>query len=160
MLIVVLFAFFGTPAAGISTLLHSLRSGITRPAFISTFAAGIRTFPAQFFALFHAGFSIAMFSTACAFVCACFTCGNAAFILLIRHNNRFKLSSDPLLPGLQFRCHPLICFYYNFRFLNLSELTITETELKLIANAAIIGDSKIPKKGYKTPAAIGMPSTL
>lgn len=38
--------------------------------------------------------------------------------------------------------------------------TITETELKLIAKAAIIGESKIPKNGYKTPAAIGTPKTL
>lgn len=37
---------------------------------------------------------------------------------------------------------------------------ITETELKLIAAAAIIGDNKIPKTGYKTPAAIGIPNTL
>lgn len=37
---------------------------------------------------------------------------------------------------------------------------ITETELKLIANAAIIGDNKIPKNGYKTPAAIGTPKVL
>jgi hypothetical protein len=38
-------------------------------------------------------------------------------------------------------------------------LAITETELKLIASAAIIGESK-DRKGYKTPAAIGIPSTL
>jgi len=44
--------------------------------------------------------------------------------------------------------------------LNLREFAITETELKLIASAAIIGDNNIPKKGYNTPAAIGMPSTL
>ncbi len=50
--------------------------------------------------------------------------------------------------------------YYNFILFNLSEFTITETELKLIATAAIIGDNRIPKKGYKTPAAIGIPSTL
>ena len=49
---------------------------------------------------------------------------------------------------------------YNFKFLNLSEFTITETELKLIASAAIIGDNKIPKNGYKAPAAIGIPSVL
>ena len=53
----------------------------------------------------------------------------------------------------------IVCIY-NFIFLNLSEFIITETELKLIANAAIIGDNKMPKKGYKAPAAIGMPSTL
>jgi hypothetical protein len=39
-------------------------------------------------------------------------------------------------------------------------LTITENELKLIAAAAIIGESKIPKNGYRIPAAIGIPKTL
>ena len=43
---------------------------------------------------------------------------------------------------------------------NLNELAITETELKLMAAAAIIGDNKMPKNGYKIPAAIGMPKTL
>ena len=42
------------------------------------------------------------------------------------------------------------------RDFNLSEFNITENELKLIAAAAIIGLSKIPKKGYKTPAATGI----
>ena len=37
---------------------------------------------------------------------------------------------------------------------------MTETELKLIANAAIIGDSNIPKNGNKTPAAMGTPRVL
>ena len=43
---------------------------------------------------------------------------------------------------------------------NLNAFTITDTELKLIANAAIIGDSKIPKIGKSKPAAIGTPITL
>ena len=38
--------------------------------------------------------------------------------------------------------------------------TTTETELKLIAAAAIIGFKSKPKKGYNTPAAIGTPSAL
>jgi hypothetical protein len=50
--------------------------------------------------------------------------------------------------------------YYSFKLLNLNAFIITDTELKLIANAAIIGESKIPKKGYNTPAAIGTPNTL
>ncbi len=37
---------------------------------------------------------------------------------------------------------------------------ITETEDKLIAAAAIMGDSKRPKAGYRTPAAIGTPRVL
>lgn len=50
--------------------------------------------------------------------------------------------------------------YYIFTFFNLKEFAITETELKLMAAAAIIGESKIPKTGNKTPAAIGTPKTL
>ena len=49
---------------------------------------------------------------------------------------------------------------YNFKFLNRKEFAITETELKLIATAAIMGDNKIPKTGNKIPAAIGIPSVL
>ena len=45
-------------------------------------------------------------------------------------------------------------------FLNLKEFAITETELKLIAAAAIIGESNKPKNGYNMPAASGMPNTL
>ena len=41
-----------------------------------------------------------------------------------------------------------------------SEFAITETELKLIAAAAIIGLSNRPKNGYRTPAAIGTPIEL
>lgn len=47
-----------------------------------------------------------------------------------------------------------------FFALNRSALPITETELKLIAKAAIIGESSIPKNGNKTPAAIGTPKVL
>ena len=47
-----------------------------------------------------------------------------------------------------------------FEFLNLNEFAITETELKLIAKAAIIGDNKIPKIGKSRPAAIGTPKIL
>lgn len=43
---------------------------------------------------------------------------------------------------------------------NRSALLITDTELKLIAAAAMMGESSNPKSGYKTPAAMGMPSTL
>jgi len=52
-----------------------------------------------------------------------------------------------------------ISFYIFTRF-SLSALTMTDTELKLIAAAAIIGESSRPKNGYSTPAAMGMPSTL
>jgi len=44
--------------------------------------------------------------------------------------------------------------------LSLNEFRITDTELKLMASAAIIGESRMPKNGYKTPAAIGIPRTL
>jgi hypothetical protein len=49
---------------------------------------------------------------------------------------------------------------YNLAFRRRSELVITETELKLIAAAAIIGLSSSPKKGNNTPAASGTPSML
>lgn len=39
-------------------------------------------------------------------------------------------------------------------------LLITETELKLIAKAAIIGDNNQPVNGNNKPAAIGTPSML
>lgn len=44
--------------------------------------------------------------------------------------------------------------------LSLNALPITDTELKLIAAAAIIGLRSKPKNGYNTPAAIGTPSEL
>ena len=37
---------------------------------------------------------------------------------------------------------------------------MTETEEKLIAAAAITGESSMPKNGYKTPAAMGTPIAL
>ena len=41
-----------------------------------------------------------------------------------------------------------------------SELDTPETELKAIAAEAIMGLRRRPKKGYKTPAATGIPITL
>lgn len=49
---------------------------------------------------------------------------------------------------------------YKLMFLNLMALPITDTELKLIARAAIMGESNSPKNGYKTPAAMGIPKIL
>jgi len=43
---------------------------------------------------------------------------------------------------------------------NRSALPTTDTELRLIASAAIIGESSTPNTGYSTPAAIGTPSVL
>jgi hypothetical protein len=37
---------------------------------------------------------------------------------------------------------------------------MTETELKLMAAPAKTGLNKIPKKGYKIPAAMGIPRAL
>lgn len=47
-----------------------------------------------------------------------------------------------------------------FNLLKRREFSITDNELKLIATAAIIGESSTPKSGYNNPAAIGIPSTL
>ena len=43
---------------------------------------------------------------------------------------------------------------------NRSALPITDTELKLMAAAAIMGESRIPNTGYSTPAAMGTPAEL
>ena len=59
---------------------------------------------------------------------------------------------------------PVICRIQLLAFFQIrrrrKELLTTETELKAIAAAANSGFNKIPKKGYKAPAAIGMPITL
>lgn len=49
---------------------------------------------------------------------------------------------------------------YKFTLRSRNALPITDTELRLIAALAIIGESSQPKNGYKTPAATGMPSVL
>ena len=43
---------------------------------------------------------------------------------------------------------------------NRNAFPITDTELKLIARAAIIGDNNIPKKGNNNPAATVIPNEL
>lgn len=43
---------------------------------------------------------------------------------------------------------------------NRNAFEMTETEDKLIAAAAIIGESRSPTNGYSTPAAIGTPAAL
>lgn len=48
----------------------------------------------------------------------------------------------------------------SFKVLSRNALVITETEDRLIAAAAIIGDNSVPVSGYSTPAATGTPSTL
>ena len=49
---------------------------------------------------------------------------------------------------------------YPFHFLISKLLETTETEEKAIAAPAIIGFKRKPKKGYKIPAAIGIPAAL
>lgn len=44
--------------------------------------------------------------------------------------------------------------------LSRSALVITETELRLIAKAATMGDNSMPFTGYNKPAASGIPSAL
>ena len=41
-----------------------------------------------------------------------------------------------------------------------SAFVITDTELRLIASAAIMGESSQPVNGYRMPAASGTPSAL
>jgi|GEM_PF-837192 len=67
---------------------------------------------------------------------------------LLRRNDKNGVLSPLLL------YHPI-----EARF-NRKALAITDTELKLIASAAIIGESRMPKTGNNTPAAMGTPSVL
>jgi hypothetical protein len=63
----------------------------------------------------------------------------------------------PLYPGVEF------VEWLHIAILSMRSrkaLPITETELRLIAAAAIIGERSSPKNGYKAPAAIGMPMAL
>jgi hypothetical protein len=55
---------------------------------------------------------------------------------------------------------PSASMFYNLSPRNLSEFEITDTELKLMAAAAMIGLNSSPKNGYSTPAASGTPSEL
>ena len=50
--------------------------------------------------------------------------------------------------------------HHSLNILNLKELLTTDTELTTIAIAPNMGSSLIPKKGYNTPKAMGMPRIL
>ena len=50
--------------------------------------------------------------------------------------------------------------FHSATWRNRKALLTTDTELRLMAAAAIIGLRSIPKNGYKTPAAIGTPNAL
>ena len=50
--------------------------------------------------------------------------------------------------------------HYDYFDLNRRAFPITDTELKLMAAPAIMGLRRMPIKGYKTPAAIGIPKAL
>ena len=50
--------------------------------------------------------------------------------------------------------------FHNGAFLSLRALLMTDTELKLMAAAAIMGESSHPKAGYSRPAATGTPTEL
>ena len=102
----------------------------------------------------------------------------AMFGKQIKSGNRQKCNENPVvspwgamcaLPGMVAMFHHVllpekICAhktsFHIFTRFSLSALTITDTELKLIAAAAMMGESSKPKNGYSTPAAMGMPSTL
>lgn len=51
-------------------------------------------------------------------------------------------------------------FLHTAAFRKRSAFATAETELKLMAAAARIGESSNPKAGYSTPAAIGTPTAL
>ena len=53
-----------------------------------------------------------------------------------------------------------LLYIFSLFLRSLRELETTDTELKAMAAEAIIGLSRIPKKGYRMPAAIGIPRVL
>ena len=53
-----------------------------------------------------------------------------------------------------------LCVLFGSKRRSLSALVTTDTLLRLIAAAAIMGLSSGPPKAYSTPAATGMPSVL
>ncbi len=57
-------------------------------------------------------------------------------------------------------CYSMIIYQIKSIPRKRSEFTITLTELKLMAAAAIIGDNNNPKTGYNNPAATGTPKML
>ena len=79
----------------------------------------------------------------------------------VRNRSDQECSGPRIAPGSNSwneEC-PLLT-HHSLIVLSLSELAITETELKLIAAAAIIGFSSSPNAGNSTPAASGTPTAL
>ena len=70
--------------------------------------------------------------------------------------------SDPFKRECESRQYrlPLFRLAANQLARNLKALATTETDERLIANAAIIGESSSPVQGHSTPAAIGTPRAL
>jgi len=54
----------------------------------------------------------------------------------------------------------MLIFGYIFTLRSLRAFPTTETEERLIAAAAMIGLRRMPKLGYRMPAATGTPRTL
>ena len=75
--------------------------------------------------------------------------GKKPIVFTLKYKSRF-----------QFRKRLFLLNQSILMFRNRNEFVITETELKLIAKAAIMGDNNNPNIGNKTPAAIGTPNTL
>jgi len=96
--------------------------------------------------------------------CKCHKCGRICEIHKIVSVSA-RLTSIPTSPPSRGRLasirgtmsHSIV---QNFKRCNRNEFAITETELKLMAAAAIIGLSSSPKKGYRIPAASGIPTEL
>jgi len=69
---------------------------------------------------------------------------------------RFQVGEKMRIPAPRRRHR----YYSRCAILSLSAFVMTETELKLMASAAIMGESSHPVNGYKTPAAKGTPRAL
>ena len=71
-----------------------------------------------------------------------------------------KSSSVPLHPAQGSSATSEVSPQRQSDFLKRKALEMTENELRLIASAAIIGESNHPVNGNSTPAASGTPSAL
>lgn len=88
--------------------------------------------------------------------------GETCVKLLLAVQRRWDVISEHVCaPSTRvFRTVPVSSSPQSSSRFNRSALVTTDTELKVIAAAAIMGLSRMPKNGYRSPAAIGTPRLL
>jgi len=84
-------------------------------------------------------------------------CSLLCFLLCV-HGTNFK--SNVKGDGQECPPHIFGSHLYSLAWRRRRALVMTDTELKLIAAAAKMGLSRMPKNGYRMPAAMGTPRAL